>query len=147
MAGVGGYQAPAKPAAVSGPGRYSQRTDSAPKFRMPDQAYGDGKELATQQAGAPMARTTPKYSAGASGGSTPAAGGGPDILGLDADTTRPDEPVTAGVDAGPGPGSEVLPGNIQAPTGELTNLIYSLSATDRTGQLAALGLAAMRRGL
>lgn len=33
MAGRGGYQAPAKPAAVSGPGRFSQRTDSAPKFR------------------------------------------------------------------------------------------------------------------
>ncbi len=146
MAGVGGYQAPAKPAAVSGPGRYSQRTDSAPKFRVPDQAYGDNTELATQQAGAPMARTTPQYRAGSSGGSTPAAGA-PDILGLGADTTRPDEPVTAGVDAGAGPGSEVLPGNVQAPTGELTNLIYSLSATDRTGQLAALGLAAMRRGL
>ena len=146
MAGVGGSQAPAKPAAVSGPGRYSQRTDSAPKFRVPDQAYGDNTELATQQAGAPMARTTPKYT---SGGSTPAAGGSPapELIGLGADTTRPDEPVTAGVDAGAGPGSEVLPGNVQAPTGELTNLIYSLSATDRTGQLAALGLAAMRRGL
>ena len=27
-------------------------------------------------------------------------------------TTRPSEPITAGVDFGPGPGSEVLPGNL-----------------------------------
>ncbi len=27
-------------------------------------------------------------------------------------TTRPDEPITAGVDFGPGPGSEVLPGSL-----------------------------------
>jgi hypothetical protein len=112
---------------------------------MPDQPYGDGKELATQQAGAPMARTTPQAAAGGNSGGGAAAA--PSILGLDADSARPDEPVTAGVDIGPGPGSEALPGAIQAPTGELTNLIYSLSPNDRTGQLAALGLAAMRRGL
>lgn len=143
MSGRGGYQAPARPAAVSGPGRFSQRTDTAPKFRMPDLPYGDGAELATQQAGAPMARTAKP----GSGGSTPTAGAGPDILGLDAPSARPDEPVTAGVDIGPGPGSEALPTAMQAPTGELTNLIYQLAATDRTGALAAFGAEAMRRGL
>lgn len=144
MAGRGGYQAPAHPAAVSGPGALSQRTDSSPKFRMPDQPYGDGAELATQQAGAPMARTVARPG---TGGPTPTASTGPEILGLDAPSARPDEPVTAGVDAGPGPGSEVLPGAVQAPTGELTNLIYQLAASDRTGQLAAFGAEAMRRGL
>lgn len=144
MAGRGGYQAPAHPAAVSGPGALSQRTDHSPKFRMPDQPYGDGAELATQQAGAPMARTSGGPSA-ASGGGTAAAASS--IVGLDADTARPDEPVTAGVDIGPGPGSEALPGAIQAPSGELTNMFYQLSATDRTGALAALGMEAMRRGL
>lgn len=145
MAGPGGYQQPSQPAAVSGPGALSQRTDSSPKFRYPDAAYGENAELQTQQSGAPMARTAPKTPA--SGGATPTAGGGADILGLDAPTTRPDEPVTAGVDIGPGPGSEVLPGGVQPATGELSNMMYQLAATDRTGQLAALALAAMRRGL
>jgi hypothetical protein len=144
MAGRGGYQAPAHPAAVSGPGSLSQRTDSAPKMNMTGLPYGDNAELATQQAGAPMARTTPQ----STGGGPPAAGGGgPSILGLDAPSARPDEPVTAGVDIGPGPGSEALPGATQAATGELTQMIYQLAATDRTGALAAFGAKAMERGL
>lgn len=145
MAGKGGYQAPSRPAAVSGPGSLSQRTDSAPKFRYPDAAYGENAELQTQQSGAPMARTAP--SPGRTGGATPTAGSAPDIVGIGADSTRPDEPVTAGVDIGPGPGSEVLPGGPQTPTGEISNLIFSLAATDRTGSLAALGMQAMRMGV
>ena len=31
MAGKGGYQAPSSPASVSGPGKYSQRTDGGPE--------------------------------------------------------------------------------------------------------------------
>src|SRR5690242_4691984 len=113
MAGKGGYQAPSRPAAVSGPGSLSQRTDSAPKFRYPDAAYGENAELQTQQSGAPMARTAPQPSR--SGGATPTAGSSPDIVGIGADSQRPEEPVTAGVDIGPGPGSEVLPGGPQTP--------------------------------
>jgi hypothetical protein len=146
MAGNGGYQAPSRPAAASGPGKYSQRTDTAPKFRYPDAAYGENSELATQQAGAPMARTAARPQAGGAGGTTPTAGP-PDIVGIGADSQRPDEPVTAGVDIGPGPGSEVLPGGPQPATGELSDMMFQLAATDRTGAIAALAMQAMRRGL
>lgn len=144
MAGVGGYQAPSHPAAVSGPGTLSQRTDGAAKFTMPDAPYGDGVELATQQAGAPMIKGQPT-----GGGVSAVPNGGSNIVGLDAPSAFPDEPVTAGVDAGEGPGSEVLPvgARVQPATGELTNLIFNLSAADRTGPLAALGMEAMRRGI
>lgn len=144
MAGKGGYQAPSQPAAVSGPGRLSRRTDTAPKFRYPDAAYGENSELATQQNGAPMARTT--TTTARSGGATPTAGSA-SVPGLGAPSARPDEPVTAGVDIGPGPGSDVLPGGPQTPNGEVSNLIFSLAATDRTGSLAALGMQAQRMGV
>ena len=146
MAGKGGYQAPSRPAAVSGPGSLSQRTDSAPKFRYPDAAYGENSELQTQQGGAPMARTAPPKASGKSGGSTPTAGP-PNLVGIGDPSQRPDEPVTAGVDIGPGPGSEVLPGGQQTATGEISDMLFNLAATDRTGQIAALAMQAMRRGI
>lgn len=87
------------PGAVSGPGRQSKRTDLPPKpagqaaRKMPNAAYGEQQQFQADQAGAPMAKA-----------SNPMA----NVIPLSAPTTRPTEPVTAGVDAGPGPGSEVL---------------------------------------
>lgn len=89
---AGGYQAPANPAPVSGPGALSQRTDggpSQPRMQMPDAAYGEQAEFQALQGGAPMAME---------GG--PA---GPPPMGMGGPTMRPDEPVTAGVPIGPGP--------------------------------------------
>ena len=62
MAGKGGYERPDKPAAVSGPGKFSQRTDGGPG-ETPQQAarylsggsYGEGQEMMDIQQGAPMA--------------------------------------------------------------------------------------------
>jgi hypothetical protein len=69
------------------------------------------------------------------------------VTGLNVPSLRPNEPVTAGVDIGAGPGSEALGATAQTPTGELSGLLYQLSATDRTGSLAALAMAALSRGL
>ena len=87
---------PPDPSVVSGPGALSQRTDLPPSQgakRLPNAAYGEQKQFQAEQAGAPMAKAE-----------NPLA----NVVPLNAPTQRPSEPVTAGVDAGPGPGREVL---------------------------------------
>lgn len=98
----GGYQPPANPAPVSGPGALSRRTDSQPQRQLPDAAYGEQATFRTDQAGAPMA-------------ASPGASGPPvspvdlsSVVGFNAPTSRPGEPVTAGAAAGAGPGVEAL---------------------------------------
>lgn len=92
MAGKGGYQAPANPAAVSGPGALSQRTDGRPGDKqamrdIPDAAYGEQKAMQEIQGGAAMAAM-------------------PQAIPLGAPSQRPNEPVTAGNPLGPGVGPE-----------------------------------------
>ena len=90
----------------SGPGPFSKRTDRQGAKQLPNAAYGEQKEFQDMQAGAPMAKTpTPQMPQ-----INPMAG----IVPLTAPTQRPDEFVTAGVDAGPGPGREVL--GLKSPT-------------------------------
>ena len=89
--GHGGPRTPEHPAPVSGPGALSQRTDGGPTqapMLASGGAYGDRKNMAEIQSGAPMA-------------------GGPQVTRamlspLDAPSARPDEPVTAGADEGEG---------------------------------------------
>ena len=105
----GGYRKPSNPAPVSGPGQLSRRTDGGPtqgaKY-VSGLPYGEGQEFYDLQTSAKMSASptaqTPTFPAnGASGGS-------PSLVPLSAPTQRPDEPVTAGADAGPGPDSGVL---------------------------------------
>lgn len=87
---------PPDPSVVSGPGALSKRTDLPPSQgakRLPDAAYGEQQQFQAEQAGAPMAKAE-----------NPLA----NVVPLNAPTQRPSEPVTAGVDAGPGPGREIL---------------------------------------
>lgn len=93
MAGKGGYQAPNNPAPVSGPGALSQRTDGGPADTQAARyvsglPYGEGQAMMEMQQSAPMAASAP----------APAP-----IVPLNAPTQRPQEPVTAGANAGPGP--------------------------------------------
>lgn len=67
-------------------------------------AYGQNKAVNEQRKAAPMAGTT----APASGRAEAANLVQTPLVPLDAPTQRPDEPITFGADAGPGPGSEVL---------------------------------------
>ncbi len=83
----------------SGPGKFSKRTDRQGAKQLPNAAYGEQKQFQAEQAGAPMAKSA-----------NPMA----DVVSLTEPTRRPDEPVTAGVDAGPGPGSEIL--GLKTPT-------------------------------
>jgi hypothetical protein len=97
----GGYRKPENPAPVSGPGALSQRTDGGPtqpaKY-ISGLPYGEGQATYDQQTAAPMASNNSPQPTLQMPAPTP----------LMAPTERPDEPVTAGIDIGPGPGSEVM---------------------------------------
>jgi hypothetical protein len=83
--------APMNPkAGVSGPGKYSVRTD---KLQLGSTSYGEGKATQEIKSGAPLAKTADTR---------------PSVTPLYAPTERPDEPVTAGIDQGAGPGSNAL---------------------------------------
>jgi hypothetical protein len=97
----GGYRKPENPAPMSGPGALSQRTDGGPtqsaKY-ISGLPYGQGQETYNQQTSAPMAGSNIQQPKPQLLEPTP----------LMAPTQRPDEPVTAGINSGPGPGSEVM---------------------------------------
>lgn len=141
MAGKGGYQPPASPAPVSGPGSLSRRTDGQVQAVPTGLPYGAATDLANQESAAPLAATpnVPQPSANQMAGAAPAPPP------FDRPTERPDEPITQGVDIGPGDGSNVLPMQHQTPTvqpGPMVTMLGSLSALDTTGVLADLYAAA-----
>ncbi len=96
----GGYQKPSKPAAVSGPGKYSQRTDGQPIREMTGGPYGEASEMRDLQASAPMSDTQ--------GLPPPPEFASEGVVGLGEPTQFPDQPVTAGAPVGEGPGPEIL---------------------------------------
>ena len=97
------------PANISATGGAGQSGTQAARY-IPGMPYGQGQELMTQQTSAPMSGAP----SGPSGPEGPIFGKQLGTL-LDP-TNNPSEPVTAGVDMGPGPGSEILPKNISADT-------------------------------
>lgn len=100
---------PSSPAPVSGPGALSKRTDGGPaqKLRdLPDAQYGEATTFRDLQKSAPLAQTPGPGQGSPSSGS--ATGQTPSVIPFDAPTTRPNEPVTAGSQFGPGPGPEAL---------------------------------------
>lgn len=99
----GGYQEPATPAPVSGPGPMSQRTDGGaqPIRDVPGGEWGDRQEMRQLQQDAPLA-AAPGTTSPSSGGPAPA------LTPFDAPSASPDQPVTAGAPMGDGPGPEAL---------------------------------------
>jgi hypothetical protein len=92
--------APMNPkAGVSGPGKYSVRTD---KLDLGSTSYGEGKATQEIKSGAPLAKTADVRPTPASRIREQA------VTPLYAPTERPDEPITAGIDQGAGPGSDAL---------------------------------------
>lgn len=90
-------------AGPAGPGKYSTRTDN---LQMGSTAYGEGVETQAIKSGAPLAKTGDVRPIRA-GDVRQAATKAP-ITGLYAPTERPDEPITSGIDMGPGPDSSSL---------------------------------------
>lgn len=101
--GHGGARTPAHPAAVSGPGALSQRTDGGPSQPVrvaPGGDYGSRAASVAQQQSAPMAAVAPS----AAGGGVPSASMAP-LPTPFGPSQRPNEPVTAGAALGPGAGA------------------------------------------
>lgn len=118
---------------VAGPGALSKRTDLPAPGGLP---YGEGQALAAQQAAAPMAQQA----------SIPT----PSVTGLDAPTTRPNQPITFGAAAGEGPGPEVLStaSDVGAPAGgRISQALARAAASDPSGELAQLLAVAQSKGL
>jgi hypothetical protein len=115
-------------AGPAGPGKYSTRTDN---LQMGSIAYGEGKDTAAIQSGAPLAKTS---------GAKPAP-----VTELYAPTQRPQEPITAGIDRGPGAGSQSL--MMTQSTEKLSDTLAKLLPYDTTGEITILYQQAASRGL
>ena len=128
-------------AGVSGPGKFSKRTDGL-SFQSTE--YGSGVENTANKAGAPLAKTT-----GVDPTSRSEMGMAPSqmqpVTPLYAPSGRPDEPITSGIPMGEGPGPEVL-GVMQRPEA-LSQVLAQMLPYDTNGEIAALYEQAVTRGL
>lgn len=89
---------------VSGPGKFSERTDKAVENAnqaLPNAGYGEQKAYQEQQGGAAMSQSAPDF---ASIFGNPAS----QVVGLGEPSMQADTPVTAGAAMGAGAGMEAL---------------------------------------
>jgi hypothetical protein len=70
-----------------------------------------------------------------------------DITPIYAPSQRPDEPITAGIDIGDGPGSEALMYRQMAGQESLSQVLAQMLPYDTNGEIAALYEQAVSRGL
>ena len=129
-------------AGVSGPGPYSKRTDiGTPEMKMGSIAYGEGVETQDIKSGAPLGKTPDAVSEPQDrlrpAPETP-------LTGLFAETERKDEPITAGIDRGAGPGSSAL--RMNKVTVKLSDTLAQMLPFDTTGEIAVLYQEALSRG-
>jgi hypothetical protein len=121
---------------VSGIGSLSKRTDlnvsAQPARYISGLPYGQGEATYDQQVAAPMAGTA----------EVPMAL--PEITPLTAPTQRPQEPITAGVDFGPGPNSTVIKLPNTQPT--VLNVIQQIAENDPSGDTELIFLDLQNRG-
>ena len=126
-------------AGVSGPGKYSVRTDS---LRMGSTSYGEGIDTAAIKSGAPLASTPDQRPMPAAEVRDAATQAPP--IDLYAPTQKPSEPITAGVNMGAGPGASAL---MMAKSGEkLSDILVKMLPYDTTGEIGVLYQEALSRG-
>ena len=132
--------APMNPVAgVSGPGKYSVRTDN---LQMGSTSYGEGVDTAAIKSGAPLS-TTPDQRPMPAAEVREAAMQAP-VTDLYAPTQKPDTPITNGIDRGPGAGSEILMMNKSIV--KLSDTLAQMLPFDTTGEIAVLYQEALSRG-
>jgi len=130
--------APMNPlAGPAGPGKYSTRTDN---LEMGSIAYGEGVETQAIKSGAPLSKTADAVS----GPQDRVRPEQTPLTGLYAETQRPDEPITSGIDMGPGPGSSAL--QMKKITNKLSDTLAQMLPFDTTGEIAILYQDALSRG-
>jgi hypothetical protein len=129
--------APMNPlAGPAGPGKYATRTDN---LQMGSIAYGEGVETAAIKSGAPLAETADAVS-GPTGRLRKESAPAIELFAM-SDETRP---ITAGLDRGPGPGSEAL--MMAKSTIKLSDSLVALLPFDTTGEIAVLYQEALAQG-
>lgn len=109
---------------VSGAGSMSKRTDlnvsQQPARYISGMPYGEGQATYKQQTSAPMA-------------TNPLAAIAGENIPITAFTQRKEEPITTGMDFGPGAGSEALAPMPVKPTVSLAETFRQLIAYDQSG--------------
>ena len=126
-------------AGPAGPGKFSTRTDN---LQMGSTSYGEGVETQAIKSGAPLS-TTPDTRPARAGDVREAAMKAAPPTGLFAmsDETRP---ITAGLDRGPGPGSEAL--MMSKSVVKLSDSLAAMLPYDTTGEIAVLYQEALSQG-
>ena len=124
-------------AGPAGPGKFSTRTDN---LEMGSTAYGEGVETQAIKSGAPLGKTADAVSE-PTGRLRQAE---VPLTGLFAETERPDEPITSGIDRGEGPGSSAL--RMNKVTVKLSDTLAQMLPFDTTGEIAVLYQEALSRG-
>jgi hypothetical protein len=69
------------------------------------------------------------------------------VVPLFAPTQRPDEPITSGIDMGPGVGSNALMMKSQFAQNKLSNTLAEMLPYDQTGEIGILYQQALARGM
>jgi hypothetical protein len=124
-------------AGAAGPGKFAKRTD------LPSQYYGEGVETSAMKSSSPLASTRGVADnvggrpAGAPAVSAP-------VTELFAPSQRPEEPITAGIDRGAGPGSSALA--MRTVSVKLSDALVKMLPYDTTGEIAVLYQDALSRG-
>jgi hypothetical protein len=126
-------------AGPGGPGKFSARTD---KLELGSKAYGEGVETQAIKSGAPLSKTKDVRPARA-GDVREAATQGP-VTELFAETTRPGEPITAGIDMGPGAPAKAL--MMQKSVTRTSDTLAKMLPFDTDGSIAILYQQAVARG-
>ena len=127
-------------AGVSGPGKFSKRTDG---MSFESTEYGSGVANAATKAGAPLAKT-PDVRATSLSEMGMAPSQMEPVTPLYASSGRPDEPITAGIAMGAGPGPEIMgAAQIRVKT---SDTLAKLLPFDDTGEIAILYQEALARG-
>jgi hypothetical protein len=126
-------------AGAAGPGKFSKRTD------LPSQYYGEGVETASVKSGAPLAATR-GVADNVGGRPTNAPVPSAPVTELFAPTQRPDEPITAGIDRGAGPGSDALMMQSNFAQRKMSDILAEMIPYDTTGEIQYLYQNALSRG-
>ena len=105
---------------VSGPGKFSQRTDKQPIAQLNNANYGEQKAYKQLQQDAPMA-ASPDVPGGKPDLSQMFQGASANVTPIGADSSQPNTPVTDGANAGPGQGQAA----VTPPTSQASKVLAS----------------------